>query len=158
MLVYSGSITYIFLDESGDLGFDFRKKKTSHHFIVTILITGDKKGIEKLVKKIFHGFSKKEIRHHHGVLHTYFCEWKTGFGIGFGGGLRRRVFWEFVKVWCSNTNRRVFLFHKMTATAPKGTYETCTVTLRDETGNESTTLTFAERQTARRNTGEDPHC
>ena len=31
-----------------------------------------------------------------------------------------------------------------TATAPKGTYEDCTITLQDEAGNESTALTFTE--------------
>lgn len=30
---------YIYLDESGDLGFDFRKKGTSKHFIITVLLT-----------------------------------------------------------------------------------------------------------------------
>lgn len=42
---------YLYLDESGDLGFDFRKKKTSKFFIVTCLFTEDKKPIEKIVKK-----------------------------------------------------------------------------------------------------------
>jgi len=30
------TISYIFLDESGDLGFDFTKKRTSKFFVVTM--------------------------------------------------------------------------------------------------------------------------
>lgn len=42
-------MAYIFLDESGDLGFDFIKKKTSKFFIVTCLFTESKTPIEKIV-------------------------------------------------------------------------------------------------------------
>jgi len=64
---------YIFLDESGDLGFDFSKRKTSKHFVVTFLFVKDKekKLIEKIVKKTFKSFTKKEIKHHFGSLHAY---------------------------------------------------------------------------------------
>ncbi len=31
-------MAYIFLDESGDLGFDFRKRKTTKKFIITLLV------------------------------------------------------------------------------------------------------------------------
>lgn len=64
-------MAYIFLDESGDLGFDFRKKKTSKFFLITCLFTIDKRPIEKIVKKIFSIFSKKEIKNHSGTLHAY---------------------------------------------------------------------------------------
>lgn len=40
-------MAYIFLDESGDLGFDFRKKKTSKVFIVTCLFTESKTPFEE---------------------------------------------------------------------------------------------------------------
>lgn len=33
---------YIFLDESGDLGFDFAKGKTSRHFVISLLVCQDK--------------------------------------------------------------------------------------------------------------------
>ena len=33
---------YIFLDESGDLGFDFAKAKTSRHFVISLLVCQDK--------------------------------------------------------------------------------------------------------------------
>lgn len=64
-------MSYIFLDESGDLGFDFTKKKTSKYFVVTFLFAGNKTPIERIVKKIFRGFTKKEIKTHHGILHCY---------------------------------------------------------------------------------------
>jgi len=64
-------MAYIFLDESGDLGFDFKKRKTSKFFVITFLFAKDKKVVERMVKKIFKGFSKLEVKNHHGVLHAY---------------------------------------------------------------------------------------
>ena len=32
---------FIFLDESGDLGFDFDKAKTSRYFVITLLVCND---------------------------------------------------------------------------------------------------------------------
>ena len=64
-------MAYIFLDESGDLGFDFKKKKTSKFFVITFLFAKDKKVVERMVKKVFKGFSKLEVKNHHGVLHAY---------------------------------------------------------------------------------------
>lgn len=61
---------YIFLDESGDLGFNFKKKNTSKHFIVTFLfINDDLKKIEKIVQKTHLELSKK-YRRKIGVLHA----------------------------------------------------------------------------------------
>lgn len=62
---------YIFLDESGDLGFDFTKKKTSKYFVITFLFAENKSPIERVIRKIFKNFTKKEIKNHHGVLHCY---------------------------------------------------------------------------------------
>lgn len=64
-------MAYIFLDESGDLGFDFKKKKTSKFFVITFLFSRDKRILEKMVKNIFKGFSKLEVKNHHGVLHAF---------------------------------------------------------------------------------------
>lgn len=64
-------MAYIFLDESGDLGFNFTKSKTSQLFIVTCMFVNDKKPIEKIVKKIFRTFTKKELRSHTGTLHCF---------------------------------------------------------------------------------------
>jgi len=57
------------MDESGDLGFNFKKKRTSRYFVVTFLCVARKGPVEKIVKKVFHRFSKAEIKRHHGVLH-----------------------------------------------------------------------------------------
>jgi hypothetical protein len=62
-------MAYIFLDESGDLGFDFSKKNTSKVFIITCLFTQDKKPIEKIVKKI-HSELKKKFKRRFGVIHS----------------------------------------------------------------------------------------
>jgi hypothetical protein len=62
-------VAYIFLDESGDLGFDFRKKKTSKFFVVTCLFTGNKRPIEKIVKKT-HSELKKKYKRRFGILHA----------------------------------------------------------------------------------------
>lgn len=63
-------MSYIFLDESGDLGFNFKKKKTSKYFVITFLFVKEKQSLEKIVKKVFEGFSKKEVKYHNGVLHA----------------------------------------------------------------------------------------
>jgi hypothetical protein len=60
---------YIFLDESGDLGFDFTKAKTSRYFLITFLFAEQKGQIEKIVKKTFQEFKRTGIKHPSGVLH-----------------------------------------------------------------------------------------
>lgn len=52
---------YIFLDESGDLGFDFKKSKTSKFFVMTLLVCNSqstikiiKNAVQKTLKKINH--------------------------------------------------------------------------------------------------------
>ncbi|OGZ63827.1 MAG: hypothetical protein A3A98_00885 [Candidatus Staskawiczbacteria bacterium RIFCSPLOWO2_01_FULL_40_39] len=63
-------MAYIFLDESGDLGFNFDKKGTSKFFIVTFLfISGSKKPFEKIIKKT-HSELKKKIKKRIGILHA----------------------------------------------------------------------------------------
>jgi len=62
-------MAYIFLDESGDLGFDFQKKKTSKFFVVTCLFTENKRPIEKIVKKT-HSELKKKYKRRFGILHA----------------------------------------------------------------------------------------
>jgi hypothetical protein len=62
-------MAYIFLDESGDLGFDFDKKKTSRFFIVTCLFADNKRPIEKIVRKI-HSELKKKYKKRFGILHA----------------------------------------------------------------------------------------
>jgi hypothetical protein len=43
---------YIYLDESGDLGFDFKKKGTSKHFLITVLLTREPKKIANCIKHL----------------------------------------------------------------------------------------------------------
>jgi hypothetical protein len=62
-------MAYIFLDESGDLGFDFQKKKTTQFFVITCLFINNKKPVEKLVKKIHSGL-KNGLKRRIGVLHA----------------------------------------------------------------------------------------
>lgn len=64
-------MAYIFLDESGDLGFNFQNTKTSKYFIITCLFIKNKSPIEKIVSKIFKSFTAKERRSHCGVLHCF---------------------------------------------------------------------------------------
>jgi hypothetical protein len=60
-------MAYILLDESGDLGFSF--KKSSRHFIVTILFTENKRRLEKIARTIHKGLGKKYKKV--GTLHAY---------------------------------------------------------------------------------------
>src|SRR4030043_2122844 len=64
-------MAYILLDESGDLGFDFRKSKTSKYFVISFLFTKDKDRLERIVKKVYKSFTRKELKHHSGTLHAY---------------------------------------------------------------------------------------
>ncbi len=65
-----GSMAYIFLDESGDLGFDFTKKRTSNYFVITLLFCKKKRLIEKVVART-HRDLKKKHRGKQSVLHCY---------------------------------------------------------------------------------------
>lgn len=59
----------IYMDESGDLGYDFTQSKTSRYFIVAFVMTNYPNRLDKIVKKVYSGFTKTEIKAHHGVLH-----------------------------------------------------------------------------------------
>ena len=61
-------MSYIFLDESGDLGFN-PQKKNSKFFLVTIIFTDNKKALEKIVKKTHQELRKKVKKLSKGVLH-----------------------------------------------------------------------------------------
>jgi len=52
---------HIFMDESWCLWFNLDKKRTSKYFIITFVFTDKKRSIEKIPKKIFRWFSKKQI-------------------------------------------------------------------------------------------------
>jgi len=63
-------MAYIFLDESGDLGFNFSKKRSSQYFVITLIVTEDKRPIEKIVKNT-HRTLKKKHKQRGGTLHCY---------------------------------------------------------------------------------------
>ena len=60
-------MSYILLDESGDLGFSF-EKNSSKYFIVTVIFTENKRRLEKIARIVHKGIAKK---HKVGVLHSY---------------------------------------------------------------------------------------
>jgi hypothetical protein len=62
-------MSFIFMDESGDLGFNFSRKGTSRYFLITFLFCERKRPIEKCVKKVHRGLRKKYRRV--GILHAY---------------------------------------------------------------------------------------
>ena len=67
-----GGMKAIFVDETGDLGFDFTKAGTSGYFLIAFLITDDPKTVQSEIKKIFRSMSKAERKHARGVLHAYY--------------------------------------------------------------------------------------
>jgi hypothetical protein len=62
-------MSYIFLDESGCLGFDFTKSKTSKYFLITFLFADNKRPLEKMVRNVFKSMPEKQRQNHCGVLH-----------------------------------------------------------------------------------------
>ena len=64
-------MTYIYFDESGDLGFDFSKIRTSKHILVVFLIVNDKRPISALVKKVFKILPPANKRKNNGTLHAH---------------------------------------------------------------------------------------
>ena len=67
----AGKTPTVYMDESGDLGFDFSKHKTSRYFVAAFVFTSEPRQLDKIIKKIFAGFSKLEVKNHHGMLHCY---------------------------------------------------------------------------------------
>ncbi len=63
-------MAYIFLDESGDLGFDRTKERSSKYFLITFLVVDQKRPVEKIVKTT-HASLKKVHKQRGGVLHCY---------------------------------------------------------------------------------------
>lgn len=62
-------MAYIFMDESGCLGFDFSKSKTSQNFIITFLLVNNANILDKIVAKTFRAIPSKKRRSHAGTLH-----------------------------------------------------------------------------------------
>jgi hypothetical protein len=62
-------MAYIYMDESGDLGFDFSKKRTSNCFVVTFLFVINKRPLEKVVRRTLKSFPARIRKVHPGPLH-----------------------------------------------------------------------------------------
>ena len=62
-------MAYIFLDESGDLGFDFTKQRTTQFFLITFLFAEHKRPIEKCVRTT-HRQLRKKYKKVSGILHA----------------------------------------------------------------------------------------
>lgn len=63
-------MSFLFLDESGDLGFNFIKKGTSRNFVIACLFTNNKRPIEKVVRKTHSELAKKYKRRFN-ILHAF---------------------------------------------------------------------------------------
>lgn len=63
-------MAYIFLDESGDMGFDFTKSKTSKFFVITCLFVPNNRPVQKIVRRNIRALAAKDRARHHGVLHA----------------------------------------------------------------------------------------
>jgi len=63
-------MAYIFLDESGDLGFDFTKKGTTNYFLITFLFCENRRPLEKCVKRAYTMLRKKHKKLGK-ILHAY---------------------------------------------------------------------------------------
>lgn len=62
-------MAYIFLDESGDLGF---KESSSRWFLFTIALVSDSRSLERVVKKVWRPLRRKHKRL--GELHAYHAD------------------------------------------------------------------------------------
>jgi len=60
------------MDESGDLGFDLTKNGTSKYFIITMLMTENKKILDKIVKKVYQKLSPSQMKQRNGILHSFY--------------------------------------------------------------------------------------
>lgn len=58
------------MDESGCLGFDFKKAATSQYFVITFLFAENKRHLEKIIRSIFKNMDEKSRKRHCGVLHA----------------------------------------------------------------------------------------
>lgn len=63
-------MAYIFLDESGDLGFS---TKSSKWFLFTLVVVSDPRKLERVIKKARNSLKKKH-KHKFFELHAYHCD------------------------------------------------------------------------------------
>ncbi len=67
----------LYLDESGDLGFDFSKNQTSKYFIITVIAVKNTNIVDKIVKKVFKSFTDKQKKKRNGSLHCHYEDEQT---------------------------------------------------------------------------------
>lgn len=63
-------MNYLFMDESGDLGFDLSKEKTTTNFIITIVYFSNPRKLHSIVKKI-HRLKRIHSPKSSSILHAY---------------------------------------------------------------------------------------
>ena len=63
-------MAYIFMDESGDLGFDKSKVRSSKNFLITFFFCDNPNPFEKIVKKTFLSMPQDKQKNHCGTLHA----------------------------------------------------------------------------------------
>jgi hypothetical protein len=68
---------YALFDESGDLGFNLNMERTSSIFLVTFLITEDKRSLVSAIKKPFITLIRSGKKRPSGVLHSYYEDKNT---------------------------------------------------------------------------------
>lgn len=59
------------MDESGDLGFNENKEKTSKNFVIAFLFSESKNALDKIVKKVFVSLPQNIKKKHSGTFHCY---------------------------------------------------------------------------------------
>jgi len=57
------------MDESGDLGFDYSKKRTTKFFLVTFIFSKSKRPVEKVIKNIFRNLTSRQRKRRKGIIH-----------------------------------------------------------------------------------------
>lgn len=62
-------MSYIFVDESGDLGFDWSKEATSKNFIVTFMFCNKYRPISKILTRTYTNLPKSIKKSHSGIFH-----------------------------------------------------------------------------------------
>jgi len=63
-------MSYLFMDESGDLGFDLTKRGTSKFFVVTLLHVQDKRPIEGVISRTYSSLKTKHKKKEN-ILHSF---------------------------------------------------------------------------------------
>jgi hypothetical protein len=63
-------MAYIFMDESGDLGFDKTKAGCSNNFLITFFLCNNPSPFEKIVGKTFRSMPEDKQKKHCGTLHA----------------------------------------------------------------------------------------